>query len=657
MTATTAPGQRASGRPAATLVALLAVVTTITAEMIRASGPLIDHAFTTGVASAAATALVTYAAPGALVAALALAVRRPPDGRTLLAAVAVLAAARLLVQVLDGSARHGVGLVTVAISLTVLTLTAAAAARVSGQAVATGVALGVLTSASINLALGTWDAVWRHGPAGWAVTLATCGAVVVLAVRCRDLPSAGTVRGLWIVGPYLSLAVMVFANPAFVSSQSGLPLWASGVVLLLAGVVVAALLARPAVRVDSLPPVADVVLVVVGVGAAAVVLLAPTWPRIPTGALSLAVAGSAALLAPVSTQLLAQALTRPAHPQGWPRLAGVASALGLTTALPLLVYQLDYDIPLPWPNAAVPVVVAGVLALMGLRARRRTRSLQHEITVDLVPLGRRALTALVAVPATLLVLGTTLLVVPAGPGPTDRPAGTVRMLSWNVHYGVSGDPDVPLDEIVDVVRESGADVVALQEVSRGWVMGGGVDMATYLSRHLGMRFVFVPAADHQFGNAVLWRSTMGAAIDVRSTELPYGMGPQRRSAISVGIDTGAGEVRVTSVHLQHRAPNTPTRLEQIRALVAAEPVVGPYVLAGTLNAEPGWLETRLLSDEGLTSAVDVAGDPSSLTHPSRSPDSRVDWLYGAGLRFGDTTVLDSTESDHRPIVTTLTVTP
>jgi endonuclease/exonuclease/phosphatase family metal-dependent hydrolase len=216
---------------------------------------------------------------------------------------------------------------------------------------------------------------------------------------------------------------------------------------------------------------------------------------------------------------------------------------------------------------------------------------------------------------------------------------------------------VELDEIAQVIADSGADVVTLQEVSRGWVMGGGADMATYLSERLGMDYVFVPAADHQFGNAILWKRYLGAAADVDLTALPYGMGPQRRSAVSASFDLGGVPLRVTSVHLQHRVQNTPTRIEQLDTLLAAEPVTGAYVLAGDLNAEPGWAETRLLDGAGLVSAQDEAGDPAALTHPAVSPDSRIDWVYGAGVTFRDVEVIATSQSDHRPVVATITLAP
>ena len=83
---------------------------------------------------------------------------------------------------------------------------------------------------------------------------------------------------------------------------------------------------------------------------------------------------------------------------------------------------------------------------------------------------------------------------------------TLTLVDWNLHYGVSPLTAVDLEGIAQTIEAQDADVVTLQEVERGWIFGGGADMATWLSHRLGMTIQFAPAADRQFGNAVLARS-------------------------------------------------------------------------------------------------------------------------------------------------------
>jgi len=153
-------------------------------------------------------------------------------------------------------------------------------------------------------------------------------------------------------------------------------------------------------------------------------------------------------------------------------------------------------------------------------------------------------------------------------------------------------------------------------------------------------------------DAVLSRSTLTDAVP---HELPYGAGPQRRSALSATVTLPDGDLRVTSVHLQHREQNTATRLEELERLLADSPADGPSVVAGDLNATPGSPELDLLAAAGWTSAVDDAGDPDAVT---TLDGHRIDWILGQHVTFADARVLpDPRSSDHLPVVARVTRAP
>ncbi|WP_402464336.1 endonuclease/exonuclease/phosphatase family protein [Isoptericola aurantiacus] len=686
-------------RPASedrSLLLLLALVSALTAELVRASGPLLDRAFSEGVAIAAVTALVTYAAPALVVAALS--AGRRLTGRVVLVAVALLVAARLALQVLGvriaavplapelGAVRYYGGLSTVALAIGVLVLVAAFAAGVGrpraaggapddgrpaadgvrpaaddavpsrvtdeaappraavdgaplthGLLVARGVTFGLLGSAALGLLLGTWDAFWRPGPTGWVPPALLGAGAVWFAWRLRALPSAPSARGLWVLGPFLALGVQVFANPALVASTTGLP-----PVLAACGLVVAALatgvslsLLRPLGR-----PLTGGIAFVAGIW---LLFLTVPRPQDPPLAWALVLLITASLLPAVGARSLAGTLTRPARPLSGARLAAAAAVVGLTTALPLLVYQLDFDVPLPFPGGLVPVAAAVLVALPAAVGARRL--------VPSVTAGGPLLTGSVAgLAGVAVVLGVLAPVHAGSEGPDDE----LSVMTWNVHYGVSSDPSVRLDTLATVIRESDPEVVALQEVSRGWILGGGADMLTYLARTTGREVAWSPAADRQFGNALLWDPDRVEVTDVQRIELPFGEGPQDRSALAATVRSPAGQVRLVTTHLQHREQNHSTRLEQLEAIFDAEPVDGPYVLLGDLNAEPGWEEITAVTDQGLVSGQDDVGDPAALTSPAVTPRYRVDWVFATpATPFTSFEILDVVASDHRPLLATV----
>ncbi|GAA3208137.1 endonuclease/exonuclease/phosphatase family protein [Oerskovia jenensis] len=686
------------GRGNAARLLLLTVVTALAVEMIRASGPLLDRAFAAGVTVAAGTALVTYAAPALAVTIIA--ARLPISGRVTLGAVLALVGWRLGLQALGiaadsggalGSARYGLGLGGASLAVATLVIVAAFVSGVrpapaddspdrvggwtplaNGRMVALGTALGILGAAGVSLLYGTWDAYWRTGLLAWAGPLALGGLAVVAAWLLRGDTAAPGARGIWVLGPYLALGVMTFGNPAFIASQTGLPLSVAAGAVAFSALMIGLTTIRGTAR--SSRPGGNVLLSVVGrsadlvalVAFALVVFVLPGRTEDLESLMSWAFLVCIVGLGVASTDAVVHSLTRPAREIGWLRVAGASTAVGLGLILPLLVYQLDYDVPLPVPNAAVPLVVVLVLGIAGLR---RTRPLPSAAagtvaSARVAPPSVRIALPLVAAVTVLAVGGAVVQLVdlPRDGAPTSgaaaRSGAGLVVLDWNLHYGVSATPSVELDDVAATIRDSGAQVVTLQEVSRGWVLGGGVDMGTYLARATGMEIAFVGAADRQFGNAILWDPSAVTVADVSRVALPFGAGPQHRSAISAtvtprGEAAGAwpGGVRVTSVHLQHREQNAPTRINQLDALFAAEPVDGAYLLAGDLNAEPDWEEITLVESQGLLSGQDTAGNPDDLTSPADAPRHRIDWMFGSGLTFDRFRVLVDVSSDHRPLVT------
>jgi len=720
---------------------LLALVTALTVELVRASGPMLDRAFSAGVVVVALTALGTYVAPGVVV--LALARLRPVTGRTTLVGVALLALARLAVQATGGVPRYwlalGAAAVAVGVLVAVVHLVAGddgdrerAASRRAALAVATGVGL----AAAVSLALGTWDALWQTGAEGWVPTVLVVGATLWCAWRVRGAAAVTPPRRLWVLGPYLALMIMVAGNPAYLASQLGVPLEAAGVAvglgLALTGTWL--LLARPGTgRAPRRGPSAGSLVAAVGLVAACAVVLFPTHPlgeASPAGARALT--GAAVLLVWLtSTYVLAVAWAEPLGERAGPLRAGLlragsATAVGLGLIVPLLVYQLDYDVPLGFPNRFVVLAAVAVLAAGGLRrplpapvagaadVRAADVRAADAAAPGAAPSDRPASDVpasdaaerIMAVRSAQLLAGAVAVATVAAaawgggkavPSTQDRPAqlahaqdratGTIALLDWNLHYGVTQDPGLDLGRMAAAIRGSGAQVVTLQEVSRGWVMGGGADMLTFLERATGFRAVAAPAADRQFVNALLVDPALlgddgafGAAERVVRTRLPYGDGPQWRSAVTAtvhvpGIGTpggddepgkvpdpaaagGARPLVVTSAHLQHRDENTPTRLAQLDVLLAADIASSPAaVLAGDLNSEPGWAEIGHVTSRGFTSAQDVAGDPSHATFPAWAPDVRIDWVFGRGVTFTDVQVMPDDGSDHRGILATLDLAP
>lgn len=622
---------------------LLALVVALTAELIRFAGPQFDFLLGSGgVGLAAVMSVVTYSVPAIFTAIFLLG--RKPSGVTVLASVVSLVAARLALQWLDGLALTVVGLVAVSIAVSATVIVAAVASRFGGIVVARGVGGGLFLSAAISLVLTTFDSVWQSTFLGMLPVFLLAIGAITLAVLARNVHAESYSRGLWTLGPVLSMGTTVFANPAFISSQSGTALWVSAVALLL-GLLLTTILLRSRQQPTLLLAIAAIL-------STATVYFVPGWPQQQTALVSIIVVLFAAIVGASFIGLLAVATERSTPRDSATRLSWTAAGGGLLVILPTLLFQLDYDIPLPFPNEFIMVGLAAIIALHVLyvaRMERRegfqTSTLDVQASSPFAQLVHVGSTFGIAV---LTIIGA-IVVMPKLPNATTADIElTPKVLSWNVHYGVSLDGAITIDDMAAYILDSGADIVALQEISRGWIMGGGGDQLTYLANKLGMEYAFVGAADNQFGNALMW-SLRTPLEDITRTDLTYGDGPQHRSAIAGVLKSHGFEATIANAHLQHRDSNTPTRMLQIADMFEGLNISEQALVVGDFNAEPGWPEIKHFESLGFVSAVDAAGDPNSLTFPADDPQIRIDWMFARGLNVNNATVTGNASSDHLPL--------
>ena len=82
----------------------------------------------------------------------------------------------------------------------------------------------------------------------------------------------------------------------------------------------------------------------------------------------------------------------------------------------------------------------------------------------------------------------------------------LKVMSYNIHHGEGIDRRLDLERIAAVIADSGADIVALQELDQSTRRTGGVAQTEVLAHHLGMHHQFAKALHFQggaYGLAVL----------------------------------------------------------------------------------------------------------------------------------------------------------
>lgn len=611
-------------------------------DVLRAFLPslitLFGQAGSTGPELMGAFALVWFLTPLPLVF---LARRFPPLALSLSAGV-LLAIGRVALQATEGGDPQlylsSILVGTGAVWLVCTVMTTATDGRMSAHGVMTGMVAGVAVSAALHTALGTVDLLWRDGASAWigaTVPAPLFAALTIRILRAPAAPPKPTRHRTWLaVGPLFLLSGLYTANPAVAETVGGSHLAAAA--LAAVAVLSVALAAHPGrLTLDPLLPLTVLLAALVTLWLAE--LLPGDVPGAPPAwTLAVLTLGQLALAACVGWAATHTTTTASTRRTGVLATAGLMGFAGM-----LFAFYAAYDLHIS--NTYVPFAALLPLAVAVLP---RSGSPAPPVPRHVLP---------VAVVTTVLTLVVTALLPPPRPAASApiTDTDTLRVAAYNVRMGFGVDGRLSTAEQAEVLRGLDAEVIALSEVDRGWLLNGSHDGLSMLAGHLGMTAYWGPADGPFWGDALL---TDLPVDHVRGHTLPDS-GPTGAQALEVTLDWSGTEVTVFSTHLQPRGhdaddPSARAQLDALMEIVgAAHERGGPVVVAGDLNLEPEELPRGGLLHDAF---ADVRPFPTMVA-ATRS-DQQIDHILTTGeLTASDPANPDVPYSDHRPVAVTLTL--
>jgi endonuclease/exonuclease/phosphatase family metal-dependent hydrolase len=219
---------------------------------------------------------------------------------------------------------------------------------------------------------------------------------------------------------------------------------------------------------------------------------------------------------------------------------------------------------------------------------------------------------------------------------------SLRMGTYNIHYGYNAPWRFNLPAIADTIAKSGADVVALQEVDTGRPTSYMVDDALYLGRKLGMEVLYLPTIEHLTGIALLSRFPVS---DIRGTLLTSHL--EQTGIVGARVKLGGVDVHVYGIWLGL------SRDERMRQITEAtrfiDEIPGAAALGGDFNSTPDSPVYSHMKADGFLDPFASLGRPNVLTDPAIAPKERIDYVWLRGFVLTDAQVLDSVASDHRMV--------
>ncbi len=492
----------------------------------------------------------------------------------------------------------------------------------------TAVLLGISIDTSLKGAFGTIDLSWVPG----VLPVIVVGVLAAAAIwLLRRLPQPDRVAGApasWLFvafGAFLFLQMQVFQNIGFNAVVTGWPLPLSFELIILAnafGLIMASLIY------NRMPRRAWTWTFVIGL-----ILIVVSLPLEgdPLAGLEL-FAGQ--IVAAIGLTVISQA-------RGHRRSSVVVGGAAVVGFLLMAGYYLTHImLPIPyWVFVALAgLILAAAMILAVLRFGEPQPADQMDWTPGVIGLG------LMLLPLIALLAWRDPIAVP-GKFP-------VRVMSYNLHSGFDVTGRMDLEAIAQTIEHEQADVIALQEVSRGWVIDTSADMLAWLSQRLSLPYVWGPTADALWGNAILSRYPI-SEVQLHAMPNNSEIHPSRGFIVAV-FDIGGKSLRVMATHFDHTDSDGATRVPQSQAVLDVWAQQPNTVFLGDLNAPPEALEMQMLRAAGLIDAFSEAGQGAGLTFRSNNLYTRIDYIYHSpDLLARNFSVNPGTASDHLGVAATL----
>lgn len=239
---------------------------------------------------------------------------------------------------------------------------------------------------------------------------------------------------------------------------------------------------------------------------------------------------------------------------------------------------------------------------------------------------------------------------PRAPAPPPTGAPTLRVMTFNVNFGVSTDP-----RNVAAIRDSGVDVVLLQETT--------AQTETLFRRELAdlyphMRFRECCRAG---GLGILSRHPI---VEAQWIDSQLGWFPAWRFV----VDAPIGEVQLLDVHLRPPVSDSgswvsgyvstgPFRRREIEAFWASVRTDLPTIVAGDFNENERGDAIEFLETRGFTSVLpqfEASATTWEWPLPLATLRARLDHIVvGPGFEAHAAAVIEAGSSDHFPVVAEL----
>jgi endonuclease/exonuclease/phosphatase family metal-dependent hydrolase len=246
----------------------------------------------------------------------------------------------------------------------------------------------------------------------------------------------------------------------------------------------------------------------------------------------------------------------------------------------------------------------------------------------------------------------------------------LRLMTYNIHAGIGTDGNYDIERIAEVIKDSNADVVGLQEVDVYWGSRSNFDNEIkILAERLDMYYFFAPIYDfepvneggkrRQYGVAVLSKYPIikekNREITRLSTQDPNPTPKPSPGFAEVKINAKGAKFTFYVTHLDYRSDPIVREMQVRDMMNIFSETDGNKVLVGDMNATPDSEELKPLF-AAFQDAWSTLHHLPGYTFSAINPTKRIDYIFASeGIEVNNAEVIHTLASDHLPVIADVTL--
>lgn len=254
---------------------------------------------------------------------------------------------------------------------------------------------------------------------------------------------------------------------------------------------------------------------------------------------------------------------------------------------------------------------------------------------------------------------------------------SVKVMSFNIAHGMGMDGIVDLEKTAEIIEDSCASIIGLQEVDRFFSERSSfIDQVEWLSERLGMHAAFganldiEPAAASetrcQYGNAVLSKYPIKYVENHSLTPVPSDFGTNEpRGILEAVVEVKGRHIHVFNTHLALKEEELKVNIDELLNISGKRHL--PRLVLGDFNAPPEHPYLQKLKRHYSDTFLKMKrGDAYTYPAPYKNeetgeiykPATRIDYIFACPqLEVIQSAIIQTDVSDHLPIIADFLMVP